>query len=132
MKKPLEFHAGMCVAVFSLSLFSRQLQAAQLVEISAKIETFGYRLADTNSIARVSPIPLLLMEDVPLRDALKNLSRRMDFALVLDLSLSSPPHDKTLLQEVSISWARATARQLWTNNERGPPPHVLREDLPSA
>jgi hypothetical protein len=30
-------------------------QAAQFVEISAEIETFGYRLGDTNSIARAKP-----------------------------------------------------------------------------
>jgi len=32
-----------------------QNQAAQFVEISAEIETFGYRLGDTNSMAKAKP-----------------------------------------------------------------------------
>lgn len=55
MEKPFKIQIGKWVATFCLGLFSTQNQAAQYVEISADIETFGYRLADTNSIARAKP-----------------------------------------------------------------------------
>lgn len=45
---------GKWVAAFCL-LLPLQIRAAQFVEISAEIETFGYRLGDTNSIATAKP-----------------------------------------------------------------------------
>jgi hypothetical protein len=55
MKKPTNIELGRWIAVFCLGLPSFQNQAAQFVEISAEIETFGYRLEDTNSIAKARP-----------------------------------------------------------------------------
>jgi hypothetical protein len=43
------------LAIACLGLLSLQNQAAQFVEISAEIETFGYRLADTSSITSAKP-----------------------------------------------------------------------------
>jgi len=43
------------VVMLCLGLFPMQHRAAQFVEISAEIETFGYRLGDTNSIAKAKP-----------------------------------------------------------------------------
>ena len=41
--------------VLCLGLVSMQNQAAEFVEITAEIETFGYRLGDTNSISEARP-----------------------------------------------------------------------------
>jgi hypothetical protein len=84
---------------------------ARIVRVDQAVEpvTTAQVGADTNTPNAV--IPLIVMDDVPLPEALKNLSRQMGFALVLDPSLSAPLHQKTLSQEVSIRWARVTARQ---------------------
>ena len=55
MNRPSKIRAGKRVAAFCLGLISIQIQAAQFVEISAEIETFGYRLGDTNSVAKAKP-----------------------------------------------------------------------------
>ncbi len=55
MKKSSKNNVGKWVTAFCLGLLSIQDQAAQFVEISAEIETFGYRLGDTNSIAKAKP-----------------------------------------------------------------------------
>jgi hypothetical protein len=52
MKKLSNHEASQWIGIFCLGLFSSQIQAAQFVEISAEIETFGYRLGDTNWIAK--------------------------------------------------------------------------------
>ena len=46
---------GKWLATLCLGLYSIQNHAAQFVEISAEIESFGYRLGDTNSIAKAKP-----------------------------------------------------------------------------
>jgi hypothetical protein len=43
------------IATFCLATLSVQSQAAEFVEISAEIETLGYRLGDANSIAKAKP-----------------------------------------------------------------------------
>lgn len=43
------------VVIVCFGLMSLCLQAAQFIEISAAIETFGYRLEDTNSMAAARP-----------------------------------------------------------------------------
>jgi hypothetical protein len=45
----------MLVSAFCLGLLSINNQAAEFVEISAEIESIGYRLHDTNSIATAKP-----------------------------------------------------------------------------
>lgn len=55
MKKPSKNEVAKWVATFCLGLLSIQNQAAEFVKISAEIETFGYRLGDTNSIAKAKP-----------------------------------------------------------------------------
>jgi hypothetical protein len=55
MNKFSKNKAGNWVTTLCLLLLSIQNQAAQFVEISAEIETFGYRLGDTNSIAKANP-----------------------------------------------------------------------------
>ena len=55
MKIPFKKEIGRRVAAFCLGFVSIQNYATQYVEISAEIETFGYRLADTNSIAKAKP-----------------------------------------------------------------------------
>ena len=55
MKKPSKNEVAKWVATFFLGLLSIQNQAAEFVEISAEIETFGYRLGDTNSIVKAKP-----------------------------------------------------------------------------
>ena len=51
MNRSSKNRIGRWVAGFWLGLLPFQNQAAQFVEISAEIDTFGYRLEDTNSIA---------------------------------------------------------------------------------
>ncbi len=55
MNKRFKREIGKWAAASCLWLFSIQIQAAQFVEINCEIETYGYRLADTNSIARARP-----------------------------------------------------------------------------
>ena len=55
MMKPFKIQNAKWVTTFCLGLFSTQNHAAQYVELSAEIDTFGYRLADTNSMARATP-----------------------------------------------------------------------------
>src|SRR5688572_24972843 len=55
MNRPSKNRVGKWVAAFCLGIFSIQIQAAQFVEISAEIETFGHRLEHTNSIAKAKP-----------------------------------------------------------------------------
>jgi hypothetical protein len=52
MRKTLNNEIAGCVVVLCLALFSSLSHAAPFVEISAEIETYGYQLEDTNSIAR--------------------------------------------------------------------------------
>ena len=54
---PLKTRIWKWVAVLGLPLFPIQPKAAatQFVEIAADIETYGYRLGDTNSIADAKP-----------------------------------------------------------------------------
>jgi hypothetical protein len=65
--------------------------------------------ADDNTTNAV--IPLIMMDDVPLRDALRNLARQISLTLMITPSLSGPSHEKTLSQDVNIRWANVTARQ---------------------
>jgi hypothetical protein len=46
---------GKWVAAVCLGFLALQIHAAQFAEISAEIEVFGYRLGDTNSIAKAKP-----------------------------------------------------------------------------
>lgn len=55
MRLPLKMRMGKWFVVLCLGLLPGRNEAAQFVELSAEIETFGYRLADTNSIARARP-----------------------------------------------------------------------------
>src|SRR5258708_2721936 len=55
MKKPRKNEIAKWVVTFCLGLLSIQNQAAEFVEISAEIKTFGYRLDDTNSIVMAKP-----------------------------------------------------------------------------
>ena len=55
MNKPSKNNIGKWGAALCLWLLCAQNQAAQFVEISAEIETFGYRLGDTNSMAKAKP-----------------------------------------------------------------------------
>jgi len=55
MHKPSKNKVAKWVATFCLAILSIQSQAAEFVEISAEIETLGYRLGDTNSIAKARP-----------------------------------------------------------------------------
>ena len=53
--KPFKNPIPKSVAVLCLGLMPAQHKAGQFVEISAEIETFGYRLGDTNSMAQAMP-----------------------------------------------------------------------------
>jgi len=55
MNKSLRNQIRKWAVVLGLGLLPIDHQAAQFVEISAEIETFGYRLGDTNSIERAKP-----------------------------------------------------------------------------
>jgi hypothetical protein len=60
MKKPRlekrsQNQASRWVAIFHLGFLPIQNQAAEFVELSAEIETFAYRLGDTNDIAQARP-----------------------------------------------------------------------------
>jgi hypothetical protein len=55
MKSQFRNQIGNWVVMLCVGLFPMQHRAAQFVEISAEIETFGYRLKDTNSIATAKP-----------------------------------------------------------------------------
>jgi hypothetical protein len=55
MRKPFRSQITQWVGAYWLGLVSLQSLAAQPVEISAEIETYSYRLGDTNSIARAKP-----------------------------------------------------------------------------
>jgi hypothetical protein len=55
VKKLFICKASKRVATFCLALPFLQSPAAEFVDISAEIETFGYRLGDTNSIANAKP-----------------------------------------------------------------------------
>ncbi len=48
-------HAAHWVTALCLGLVPMQNQAAEFVELSAEIETFAYRLGDTNGIAKAKP-----------------------------------------------------------------------------
>lgn len=51
MKKLFKCKVSKWIAALGLGLLSFQGQSAEFVEISAEVETLGYRLGDTNSIA---------------------------------------------------------------------------------
>jgi hypothetical protein len=55
MNRSLEAKVAKWLTVLYLGLASIQNQAAEFVEITAEIETFGYRLGDTNSVAEARP-----------------------------------------------------------------------------
>ena len=55
MKESFKCNASKRVAIFCLGILCLQSQAGEWVEISAEIETFGYRLGDTNNIAQARP-----------------------------------------------------------------------------
>src|SRR5688572_13133027 len=55
MNTPSKNNAGTWVAALCLGLVPIQNQAAEFVELSAEIETFAYRLRDTNNIAKAKP-----------------------------------------------------------------------------
>ena len=55
MSTPSKNEVAKWLTVLYLGLASIQNQAAEFVEISAEIETFGYRLGDTESILEAKP-----------------------------------------------------------------------------
>ena len=55
MNTPSKNKLAKWVTALCLGLVPIQNQAAEFVEVSAEIETFGYRLGDTNSIAEAKP-----------------------------------------------------------------------------
>ena len=55
MNTPLRTEVAKWVTALCLGLVPVQNQAAEFVEISAEIETFGYRLGDTESILEAKP-----------------------------------------------------------------------------
>jgi hypothetical protein len=55
MNTPSKNKVAHWVTALCLGLVPMQNQAAEFVEISAEIETFGYRLGDTNNIAQTKP-----------------------------------------------------------------------------
>jgi type II secretory pathway component GspD/PulD (secretin) len=65
--------------------------------------------SDTNRPNAV--IPLVMMDDVPLRDAIRNLTRQLGLNSTLDPALSSPANERLLSQQVSLRWERITPRQ---------------------
>ena len=64
---------------------------------------------DTNAANAV--IPVIMMEDLPLRDAIRNLVRQLGLNINLDPALSTPDHERVLSQEVAFRWERITPRQ---------------------
>jgi type II secretory pathway component GspD/PulD (secretin) len=71
--------------------------------------------ADTNAAPVVPIIPLIVMDDVPLTDAIKNLARQANLNYMLDprISFGQPgPDGKPVPQPtVSIRWENITAEQ---------------------
>lgn len=55
MKMSYNIRVGKWVTALGLGFLASQNQAAQFLEISAEIESFGYRLHDTNNIAEARP-----------------------------------------------------------------------------
>jgi hypothetical protein len=55
MNAPSKKRVAKWVTAFWLGLVPIQNQAAEFVELSAEIEAFGYRLGDSNSIAKAKP-----------------------------------------------------------------------------
>jgi hypothetical protein len=55
MKRPFKGLATSLLVILCFGLLSIHIPAAEFVEISAEIEVLGYRLHDTNSIARAKP-----------------------------------------------------------------------------
>src|SRR5688572_32116385 len=55
MNAPSKTKVAKCVTVFFLLLVPIPNHAAEFLEISAEIETFGYRLGDTESILEAKP-----------------------------------------------------------------------------
>lgn len=63
--------------------------------------------SDTNAVSAV--IPLIMMDDVPLRDAIRNLARQLTLEISFDPELSA--NDGILSQHVSIRWQNIRPRQ---------------------
>ena len=63
--------------------------------------------SDTNAANAI--IPLILMDDVPLRDAIRNLAHQLALEVSFDPGLSG--NDGVLSQQVSIRWQHITPRQ---------------------
>jgi hypothetical protein len=55
MNAPPKSNVAKWLTALCLALLSIQNQAAEFVEITSEIETFGYRLGDTNSVAKAKP-----------------------------------------------------------------------------
>ena len=74
--------------------------------------------ADTNAVAPGSVIPLIVMDDVPLTDAIKNLARQAGLNYILDPKVSfgqvGPDGRATPQPTVSIRWENVTAAQALT------------------
>ena len=62
---------------------------------------------DTNAVNAV--IPLIMMDDVPLRDAIRNLARQLALEISFDSELSA--NDGILSQQVSLRWQNIRPRQ---------------------
>lgn len=55
MRNVFKYEVSKWLAALAIGFFTFLSQGAEFVEISAEIEVFGYRLADTNSIAKAKP-----------------------------------------------------------------------------
>ena len=98
---------------------SRLLKALNLTMVTNPATTVA-RIVPANLDAKPVPasqvgastnaaVPLIVMEDVPLTDAIRNLATHAQLSVSLDPKLSSPDFDRQ--GTISIRWEDITARQ---------------------
>jgi type II secretory pathway component GspD/PulD (secretin) len=73
--------------------------------------------ASTNTEPEAVVIPTIVMDEVPLTDAIKNLARQAGLNYILDPKVSFGPvgaDGKTIIPNISIRWEKVTAEQALT------------------
>ncbi len=71
----------------------------------------------TNAVPEPVVIPTIVMDEVPLTDAIKNLARQAGLNYILDPKVSFGPvgaDGKTIVPNISIRWEKVTAEQALT------------------
>ena len=99
------------------TLLDVRSKAALITAALAAVLAVGMPRASSQETSRTNAvIPLIVMDDVPLLDAIKNLARQAGINIIIDPRLVSPAYDANgrFIPPPSVSnrWEKMTAKQI--------------------